>query len=180
MERSPIQVLLSLLWAFSSSSGFYEAIKSPHLSLEKSQCKNNNLPWWHATNGIFIRGLVNGKRYIDIYTSTLRVSDQYQKVLLRANINKVIVDFGEMTLSPPKEGLLKIQNHCQEILEKEKVTVRELSKLIVRLSTSAIAVLPAPLHYCDSQHQQIQKLICHSTFDEKVKILVEARKKLLC
>ena len=46
----------------------------------------------------------------------------------------MIVDFGEMTLSPPKEGLLKIQNHCQEILEKEKVTVRELSKLIVNES----------------------------------------------
>ena len=44
VERSPIQVLLSLLWTFSSSSGFYEAIKIPHLSLEKGQCKNNNLP----------------------------------------------------------------------------------------------------------------------------------------
>ena len=50
-------------------------------------CKNNNLPRGHATNGIFIRGLVDGKRYTDIHTSTLRVSDQYQKVLPRANIN---------------------------------------------------------------------------------------------
>ena len=56
----------------------------------------------------------------------------------------VIVDSGEMTLTLPKEKLLKVQNRCQEILENEKVTVRELSKLIRRLSSTAIAVLPAP------------------------------------
>ena len=76
VERPSIRVLLPLLRAFSSSSGFYNAIKSPYLSLEKTPCKNNNLPQRHATNGIFIRGLVDGKRYTDIHTSTLRFSDQ--------------------------------------------------------------------------------------------------------
>ena len=32
-ERPFIRVLLPLLWAFSSSSGFYKVIKSPHFSL---------------------------------------------------------------------------------------------------------------------------------------------------
>ena len=91
----------------------------------------------------------------------------------------VIVDSGEMTLSLPKEKLLKVQNHCQEILENGKVTVRELSKLIGRLSSTAIAVLPAPLHYRHLQHQQIQKLISHNSFEEKVELSVEARKELL-
>ena len=62
-------------------------MKSPYLSLEKVLCKNNNLPRRHASNGIFIRGFVDGKRCTDIHTSTLRVSDQYQKVISRANIN---------------------------------------------------------------------------------------------
>ena len=52
---------------------------SPYLYLEKAQYKNNNLPRRHAPNGIFIR-------YTDIYTSTLIVSDQYQKVLSGFNI----------------------------------------------------------------------------------------------
>ena len=56
----------------------------------------------------------------------------------------VIVDSGEMTLSLPKEKLLKVQNHCEEIPEIGKVTVRELSNLIGRLLSTAIAVLPAP------------------------------------
>ena len=85
VERPSIQVLLPLLRTFSCSSGLYRVIKSPYLSLEKTQYKNNNLPWRHAPNGIFIRGLVNGNRYTDIHISRLRVSDQYQKVLPRAN-----------------------------------------------------------------------------------------------
>ena len=82
----------------------------------------------------------------------------------------VIVDSGEMTLSLPKEKLLKVQNHFQEILENGKVTV---------ISSTAIAVLPEPLHYRHLQHQQIQKLICHNSFEEKVQTSVEARKELL-
>lgn len=45
----------------------------------------------------------------------------------------------------PKEELLKVQN--QEILEKETVTIRKISKLIGRLASTAIAVVPAPFHY---------------------------------
>ena len=58
VERPSIRVLLPLPRAFSSSFGSYKAIKSPYFSLEKAQCKNNNLPQRHATNDIFIRGLV--------------------------------------------------------------------------------------------------------------------------
>ena len=87
LEKPSIRVLLPLARAFSSYSGLYKVIKSPSLSFEKAQCKNNKLPRQHAPNDIFIRGLLNGKRFADIYTSTLRVSDQYQKVLPRANID---------------------------------------------------------------------------------------------
>ena len=82
----------------------------------------------------------------------------------------VIINSGEMTLILSKEKLLKVKNHGQEILEKGKVTDSELSKLIGRLSSTAIAVLPAPLLYRQFQHQQIQKLICHNCFEEKVEI----------
>ena len=70
VERPSIRVLLPLLRAFSSSSGFCKAIKSPFLSLEKAQCKNNNLPRRHATNGTFTGGLVDGKKYRYSYFNT--------------------------------------------------------------------------------------------------------------
>lgn len=91
MQRSSIRfLLLPSLRAFSSSSGRFKVLKSPYLSLEEAQCKNNNLPWPHAPNSIFMIGLVDGKRCTDTHTSTLRVSDQYQKVLPRAHINFII------------------------------------------------------------------------------------------
>ena len=71
------------------ASGFLQILwffKVP-ISLENAQCKNNNLPRRHAPNGIFIRVLLDGKRYNGIYTSTLTVSNQYYKVLPRANID---------------------------------------------------------------------------------------------
>ena len=92
----------------------------------------------------------------------------------------MIVDPGEMTLSLFKEKLLKVQNYCQEIFEKGKVTVKELNKLIGRLLSTTITVLPAPFEYRHLQHQQIQKLIYQLQFPEKVAISVEATKELLC
>ena len=87
VERPSIRVLLPLFWAFSSPFGFYKIIKGPYLSPKKAQCKNNNLPRRHATNGIISRGFVDGTRYTDIHASALRVSDQYEKVLPRVNID---------------------------------------------------------------------------------------------
>ena len=92
--------------------------------------------------------------------------------------NPPVSQIQEVCLIPverPSIQLLKVQSHCQEILEKAKSTVREL-KLIRLLSSTAIAVLPAPLHYHHFQHQQIQKLTCHNSFEEKVTTSVEARK----
>ena len=61
----------------------------------------------------------------------------------------------------------------------QKVTVTEINKLTERLSPTAIAVLPASLHYCHLQHQQIQELLRHNSFEEKVPISVGTRKELL-
>lgn len=66
-----------------------------------------------------------------------------------------------------------------KILEKEKVTVRELRKSIGRLSSTARAVLPAPFHYLHLQQQQIQKLIFHDPFEQKVIISMKAKKEVL-
>ena len=75
---------LQLLWSLENN------FKRPYLTLEKAQGKNNNLPQQHAPNGIFIRGLADGKRHNDIHTSTLKVSDEYQEVLTGANIDFII------------------------------------------------------------------------------------------
>ena len=86
----------------------------------------------------------------------VNIKKSYLKPTLTLEFLGKIVDFGETTLSFPGEKVFKMQNQCQEILEKEKVTVRELSKFIGKLSFTAIGVLAATLHFCHVQHQQIQ------------------------
>ena len=109
----------------------------------------------------------------------INIKKSYQKATSTSEFLGVIVYSGEITLSLPKEKLLKVQNHCQEILQKEKVTVRELGKLIGRLSSTSKTVLPAPFHFRHFQHQWIQKLSFHNSFEKKVTISVKARKELL-
>ena len=72
----------------------------------------------------------------------INIKKSYLELTSTLEFLGVIVDSGKITLNHPKEKLLKVQNHCQEILEKRKVTGRGLSKLTGRLSSTAIAVLP--------------------------------------
>ena len=129
-----LQSLLPLLQAFSSSSGFY------------------------ATNGIFIRGLVDGKRYTDIHTSTIRVSDQYQKVLPRANID-FRISSGDSRFwgndFEPSEGKSPQSTESLPGNPKKVESNSQGTKLFGRLSSMAIAVLPVFIHYRHLQHQQI-------------------------
>ena len=62
----------------------------------------------------------------------------------------------EMSLS--EEKVQKIIEKCQKLLVQEKVSIRELSQLIGTLSSTVLAVLPAPLQYRYLQKQQIEEL----------------------
>ena len=57
----------------------------------------------------------------------------------------VLIDSNKMDISLPEEKIVKIQNQCQTLLSQKTVSVRELTQLIGRLSSTVIAVLPAPL-----------------------------------
>jgi len=58
-----------------------------------------------------------------------------------------------MTLSLPRDRLVKISSKCTEILTSQRLKVRNLSELIGQLTATGEAVLPGPLHY-----RQLQKL----------------------
>ena len=87
-------------------------------------------------------------RNTDIHTSTLRVFDQYEQVLPRANIDFRISPGDSRVWGNDLEPCQGKTPHSTislpRNLRKGKVTVRELSKPIGRLSFTAIAVLSAP------------------------------------
>ena len=53
----------------------------------------------------------------------------------------------EMSVSVPQEKKDKIISQCQGILKEKSVSIRELTQVLGRLSSTAIAVLAVPLQY---------------------------------
>ena len=90
----------------------------------------------------------------------------------------VEVNSQEMTLSLPMEKKDKIIKQCKSLIEKQFVSVRELTQIIGRLSSSAIAVLPAPLQYRGMQRQQIRELSSRGSFDTMIKLSIQAKSEL--
>ena len=56
-----------------------------------------------------------------------------------------------MTMRLSEEKINKILSQCQALLQQDKVSVRDLSKLIGTLSSTDLAVLPAKLYYRELQ-----------------------------
>ena len=90
----------------------------------------------------------------------------------------MIIDSVEMILSLPEEKVVTIKQQCSEMLEKEKVSLRELAKLVGRLSASMMAILPAPLQYRGLQRQQIFELKNQGSYDHRVTLTEEAKEEI--
>lgn len=90
----------------------------------------------------------------------------------------VEVDSMNLKLSLPQEKVDKIISQCKSLLSVPKVSVRELMKLIGRLSSTAIAVLPAPLQYRAMQRQQIQELSSSRNYDSLIILTKEVKNEL--
>ena len=84
----------------------------------------------------------------------------------------------EMSASLPQEKKDKIISHCQGILKEKSVSVRELTQVLGRLSSTAIAMLAAPLQYQAIQKQQIAEVAITNNFDSMIVFTEEARKEL--
>ena len=64
-----------------------------------------------------------------------------------------------MIMSLPMTKVHKIKTLCASTISQRKVTVRVLAKLIGTLTSTILAVLPAPLHYRHLQMTKIRALI---------------------
>ena len=76
--------------------------------------------------------------------------NQEKSVLVPSHITEFLgftVNSETMTLSLPKDKVLKIKENCLDLVNRQPVSVRGLAQLIGRLTATNQAVLPSPLHY---------------------------------
>ena len=91
----------------------------------------------------------------------------------------VRIDSNRMEISLSQDKIIKIQDQCQKLLDQEDVSLREMTQLIGKLSSTALAVLPAPLQYRYLQRQQIDQLRSSGCFEKKIIISPQARQEIL-
>ena len=97
----------------------------------------------------------------------------HKLVYLGFTINTIL-----MTLTLPEERLQKILKGCQSALHKNRVSVRDLSRLIGMMSATMLAVLPAPLHYRELQKLKIRAQKMTQSFETMVLLNKESKAEL--
>ena len=84
----------------------------------------------------------------------------------------------DMTVTLPQEKKDQIVKQGQDLLRKSSVSPRELTQLIGRLASTAIAVLPAALQYRAMQRQQILELSVAGNYSSEIKLSDEVKAEL--
>ena len=84
-----------------------------------------------------------------------------------------------MTLSLPKEKVLKIVNSCRELLKADKASARDLAQVIGQLTETNETVLPGPFHYRSLKILKTRDLHTGGHYDHRVSLGQESKIELL-
>lgn len=86
----------------------------------------------------------------------------------------LIIDSMQMTFTLPEQKVQRTVAECQSAIRKGRVSVRELSRLIGRMSATVMAVLPAPLCFRGLQAAKNRSLTASQSFETVVTLTREA------
>ena len=147
---------MPLLWPKFSSKGIHKTNKDlnfGHAEIEYeadiySKCFDN---------GINKKELIQARDTLIFLLQTLGFLVNKNKSVLHPcqilQFLAVEINSKEMSVSLPQEKKHKIISQCQSILKEKSVFIRELTQVLGRLSSTATAVLAAPLQYRAIQRQ---------------------------
>ena len=89
------------------------------------------------------------------------------------------IDSTKMTLALPQQKITAIQDECLSLLRSDVVSVRQLARLIGKLTASVLAILPAPLHFRQLQMAQSKALLSgHQSYETILPLTPECKGEL--
>ncbi len=89
-----------------------------------------------------------------------------------------LVNTQDMTLVLPQGKVTAIKHLCTQIMSQKEVTVRDIVRLIGKLTASIQAIFPAPLHYRQLQSLKNKALQSKGTYDTLVSLNQACREEL--
>jgi len=84
----------------------------------------------------------------------------------------------EMKLYLPQEKMTQLIQICRDLIQEKKASVRTLSQIIGKLTSSIQAVFPAPLHYRHLQRLQVRGLLMGKGYETVVPLSEDCRDDL--
>lgn len=108
--------------------------------------------------------------------------NQEKSVLVPSHVTEFLgftVNSETMTLSLPKEKVIKIKQNCLDLASRQSVSARDLAQLIGRLTATNQAVLPSPLHYRSLQLLKTKALHTGGNYDHHVQLDEDSKQELI-
>ena len=176
MAGKSLRVSLSVLWPGTCSENFHETNKNSDYISETFECSVDILVMGSSLEEIMMSRdtlifvLQNLGFVINFQKSILNPSHQIQFLGVEIDSLSMIV-----SLPIQKEQII---SQCQDLLNQSDVSLRQMTQLIGRLSSTAIAALPAPLQYRSLQRQQILELAEKKSYSAGVVLSKEVREEI--
>ena len=159
--RDSLQVPLSLFWSRSSSSNIYQNFKGTNFALEKASDSCDNISGRHVTRATDTRRVINEQRYNNFSSDSIGIVINLKKSILvpiqQIEFLGLEIDSVEMKLFFSQRKVEAIVQMSQNAMEGSLI-LRDLTKLLGKLTPTIQAILPAKLQIRFLQQMQMQAL----------------------
>ena len=179
VEGQAISIPLPVFWTGACTKKFYQNNESSSSSFEKTQYKVDNIFRRHIDTSFMSQRDGDGEGHSTHLGFTINFQKSVVQPTHKIKFLGVEVDSMSLKLSLPMEKVEQIIAQCETLLAAERVTIRDVTRLVGRLSSAAIAVLPAPLQYRATQRQQILELSSQKNYESFIKLSPEVKEELV-
>ena len=125
------------------------------------------------------RNVQETAQLLDRLGLTVNVEKSVFKPTRRIQFLGFIIDSESMTIALSDDRVLSIKGKCQDVLNQQQVTIRELAQLIGKLVSSEPGVRYAPLYYKSLEIEKDYHLKCNAgDFEAKIKISNSGKKTI--
>ena len=159
MRTFPVRITWSVFWTQSSPKVVYKINESANLHLSLILGKRLEKAILNRDTVIYL--LRNLGYVINLKKSLLHPTQ-------RIEFLGMIIGLVEMTVSMSQEKVEPISKRFQDILSMQEVSIKDLAKVLETLSSTTLAILPAPMYMRYLQRQQIPNLCLEIDYNSKV------------
>ena len=157
MAGKSLRVFLPVLRPGTCSENFHKTNENSYHISETFECLVDNLPGQHLSPGKLARGNYDVEGHIDVRIAESEVCDKLSRICFESShqIHFLSAEIASLSMivSLPIQKKEQIISQCQDLLNQSDVSLRQMAQLIDRLSSTAIAVLPAHFQYRSLQRQ---------------------------